>query len=92
MVEIAVVRGPWCGLSRFTVGGDAKKFSSEGCQIELQAPRLDTYPAPKIPKQQGSDPEALEGGRAGERERERARAREKTTHGACAQWMHGLPD
>lgn len=64
MVEIAVVRGPWCGLSRFTVGGDAKKFSSEGCQIELQAPRLDTYPAPKIPKQQGSDPEAL-GGREG---------------------------
>lgn len=67
MVEIGVVRGPcdWCGLSRFTVGGDAKKFSSEGCQIELQAPRLDTYPAPKIPKQQGSDTESSEGREGG---------------------------
>ena len=70
----------WCGLSRFTVGGDAKKFSSEGCQIELQAPRSDTYPAPKIPKQQSSDPEALEGregGRAGEKERDRERESER---------------
>jgi len=77
------------------VGGDAKKFSSEGCQIELQAPRSDTYPAPKIPKQQSSDPEALEGregGRAGEKERDRERERERERKQPMAPVHSGCTD